>query len=422
MFDSALIDSQIPTASDFERDSFPRIISSLQNSNYRLFWSGNFLSNIGTWMQNVAQGWLVLLLTGSAFWLGVVGFAGAIPFLFITLFGGVMADRVNKRRLLLVTQSIMMILAFLMAALAYFKLITIWEIIGIAFLNGSAMAMNAPSYQALVPQLVERKDLSNAIALNAAQFNLSRILGPSLGGYAMAVVGVAGNFFLNGVSFLAVLAALVRLKFPQQSDEQHPGMLTSMGQGFAYLRSEPQMRVLIYLVATASLFGLPFLTFIPYFARVQLHTGESGFGWLLASSGAGAVLAAITVAARSSMRHRGVMVASSGVVFFAVLIAICYSSNFALSAGLLVVEGFAAIQMISTVNISIQHLASDRMRGRVMSIYATCFLGLPPVGSLLAGEMSRHIPTPHALAGMAGLGGAIFIGFLCGSRQLRSLD
>ncbi len=177
----------------------------MRNPNFRLFWAGNFTSNIGTWMQNVAQGWLVLTLTNSAFWLGVVGFAGSIPFLFVTFFGGVIADRVNKRRLLQVTQTIMMLLAFLLAALTYFHAISVWGVAAIAFGNGVAMAMNAPSYQALVPKLVKREDLTNAIALNSAQFNMSRILGPTLGGYAMAIFGMAGNFFLNGLSFLAVL-------------------------------------------------------------------------------------------------------------------------------------------------------------------------------------------------------------------------
>ena len=178
----------------------PEFVRALQNPNFRLFWSGNFLSNIGTWMQNVAQGWLVLELTNSAFWLGVVGFAGSIPFLAFTLFGGVIADRVDKRRLLLVTQTVMMILAFVLAGLAWFKWINVWGVATIAFLNGVAMAMNAPSYQALVPRLVKREDLTNAIALNSAQFNMSRILGPTLGGYAMMLFGGRGTFCSTGSS------------------------------------------------------------------------------------------------------------------------------------------------------------------------------------------------------------------------------
>ena len=216
--------------------AWPQVVRALRNPNFRLFWSGNFLSNIGTWMQNVAQGWLVLTLTNSAFWLGVVGFAGSIPFLFFTLFGGVIADRVNKRRLLLVTQTVMMLLAFMLAALTWLKIITVWEVVALAFLNGMAMAMNAPSYQALVPRLVQREDLTNAIALNSAQFNMSRILGPTLGGYAMALVGVAGNFFLERreLSGGAVGADAHRVSGAGAAHSSE--LLASLREGFAYLR------------------------------------------------------------------------------------------------------------------------------------------------------------------------------------------
>jgi MFS family permease len=373
-------------------------------------------------MQNVAQGWLVLTLTNSAFWLGVVGFAGSIPFLFFTLFGGVVADRVDKRRLLLVTQTVMMILAFLLAGLAFFKVITVWEIAAIAFMNGMAMSMNAPSYQALFPKLVKRDDLTNAIALNSAQFNMSRILGPTLGGYAMVLFGVAGNFFLNGLSFLAVLWALLHIRYPEERPGPHQSIWASLRGGFAYVRGERQMFILVWMTATVSLLGIPFLTFIPYFAKVQLHAGESGLGWLLAGSGLGAVLGAMTVAVIGMIRHRGVVLTFAGVIFFLAIIAFCYSQSFALSECLAFFEGFSGILMISCFNVSIQHLSSDEMRGRVMSIYATSFLGLPPLGSLMAGELSRHIPTGHALALMAGMAMLLFFGFFAFSRPLRELD
>lgn len=403
-------------------DRLPQVVRALENRNFRLFWSGNFLSNIGTWMQNVAQGWLVLLLTNSAFWLGVVGFAGSIPFLFVSLFGGVVADRVDKRRLLLVTQSAMMMLAFLLAALAFFKVITIWEVVVIAFMNGIAMSMNAPSYQALVPKLVKREDLTNAIALNSAQFNMSRILGPSLGGYAMALVGVAGNFFLNGVSFLAVLWALVRIRYPEEQLARHESMWASLRGGFAYLHGERQMRVLLCMTAVVSFLGIPYLTFIPYFAKVQLNAGESGLGWLLACSGMGAVLGAVTVAARGVIRHRGAVLTFCGVAFFASIIGFSYSYRFAVSECLAFCEGYSGILMISCFNVSIQHLSSDEMRGRIMSIYTTSFLGLPPLGALLAGELSRHIPTGHALSLMAATAAVAYLGIYAGSRSLRELD
>jgi len=403
-------------------ERWPQVVRALRHPNFRLFWSGNFLSNIGTWMQNVAQGWLVLTLTNSAFWLGVVGFAGSIPFLLFTLFGGVVADRVNKRRLLLITQSVMMLLAFTLATLTWLKVITVWEVVVLSFLNGMAMAMNAPSYQALVPRLVPREDLTNAIALNSAQFNMSRILGPTLGGYAMAAVGMAGNFFLNGFSFLAVLFALLRIRYPEQEQRRHPGYLTSLRQGFGYLRGQPQMLVLVWMTAVASLLAIPFLTFIPFFAKVQLHAGESGLGWLLAASGLGAVLGAVTVAYLGTLRHRGRVVVIAGMFFFASIAGFCYSQSFLLSQGLALVEGYSAILMISSFNVAIQHLSSDEMRGRVMSIYATSFLGLPPLGALMAGEMSRHIPTGHALAAMAALAAVIYIGIYLFSQPLRQLD
>ena len=399
----------------------PQMARALRNPNFRLFWSGNFLSNIGTWMQNVAQGWLVLLLTNSAFWLGVVGFAGSIPFLIFTLFGGVIADRVDKRRLLLVTQTVMMLLAFLLAGLAWFKVITVWEVAAIAFMNGVAMSMNAPSYQAMVPRLVKREDLTNAIALNSAQFNMSRILGPTLGGYAMAIFGVAGNFFLNGVSFLAVLWALTHIKYPDEKPARHESMWDSLRGGFAYLHENKQMLILIWMTVAASLFGIPFLTFIPYFAKVQLNAGESGLGWLLAASGFGAVLGAMTVAIAGMIRHRGRVLTVAGVIFFLAIIGFSESRSFALSECLAFFEGYCGIMMISCFNVSIQHLSSDEMRGRVMSIYATSFLGLPPLGALLAGELSRHMPTGHALAMMAGTALLCFLGFFAFSQPLREL-
>jgi MFS family permease len=406
-----------------ELSKWPQVARALRNSNFRLFWSGNFLSNIGTWMQNVAQGWLVLTLTNnSAFWLGVVGFAGSIPFLFFTLFGGVIADRVNKRKLLICTQSTMMILAFLLAALAFWNVVTVWEVAAIAFLNGMAQSMNQPSYQAMVPRLVEREDLTNAIALNSAQFNMSRILGPTLGGYAMALIGVAGNFFLNGVSFLAVLWALMRIHYPEEIEPRRESLLRSLRAGLSYVRRHEQMYVLMLMMAVASLLLIPFLTFIPYFAREQLHTGASGLGWLLAASGTGAVLGALTVAWQGQIRHRGRVIAFGGATVMGVVVAFCYSRIFALSEVLMFFEGFVMILTISAVNVAVQHLSSDEMRGRVMSIYGTCFLGLPPLGALLAGELSRHVPTAHALAAMSGIAMVAFMGFFVFSRPLRELD
>jgi MFS family permease len=408
---------------DVESDRLPQVVRALRNPNFRLFWSGNFLSNIGTWMQNVAQGWLVLTLTGnSAFWLGVVGFAGSIPFLFFTLFGGVIADRVNKRKMLLFTQSIMMVLAFLLAGLAYWNVITVWEVAAIAFANGLVMSMNQPSFQALVPRLVKREDLTNAIALNSAQFNMSRILGPTLGGYAMALVGVAGNFFSNGVSFLAVLWSLTRIHYPEEKPARRESMMKSLRAGLVYVYGHPQMTILSGMIAVSSFLVMPFVTFIPYFARVVLSTDASGMGWLFGASGAGSVLGAITIASLGSIRHRGRVIASCGVGVTTVLIIFCFTHIFALSVFLMLLEGYGMMLTISSVNVGMQTLSSDEMRGRVMSIYGTCFLGLPPLGALLAGELSRHISTSQALALMSGVAMLVFLGFLIFSKPLREMD
>jgi predicted MFS family arabinose efflux permease len=273
-----------------------------------------------------------------------------------------------------------------------------------------------------VPKLVKREDLTNAIALNSAQFNMSRILGPTLGGYAMTLLGMAGNFFLNGVSFLAVLWALTRIDYPEEKLSRHQTMWDSLHGGSAYLRSNRQMYVLIWMTAFASFFGFPFITFIPYFAKVQLNAGERGLGFLLACSGVGSVLGAMTIAISGVIRHRGRVLTGCGVVFFAAIIGFSYSRVFALSEGLAFFEGFCGILMISCFNVSIQHLSSDAMRGRMMSIYATSFLGLPPIGALLAGELSLHIPTGHALAMMAGVSLLSFVGFFAFSQPLRELD
>lgn len=401
---------------------WPPIVRALRNEDYRLFWSGCLVSNIGTWMQNVALGWLVLELSNSSFWLGMVGFAASVPFLLFTLFGGVIADRVSKRHLLIGTQTSQMIFAFVLAGLTYFKIITIGQLALLAFLTGVSNALNAPAYQALVPRLVPPEDLQNAIALNSAQFNTSRILGPTLGGYAMVYFGMAGNFLLNGFSFLAVLWPLHRMRYPEEKRERHASVLRSLHDGIAYVRRSPEMSAIVMLIASASLFLLPFITFIPYFAKDVLNVGERGLGFLMACSGIGALVAAGLVAAVPRIRHRGRVIVFFGLFVMTAMIIFCYSRIFALSVSMAFCEGFGMIISLSTVNVTMQQLSSDEMRGRVMSIYATSFLGLPPVGCLIIGVLSRHMPAEHALAAMIAVAMACYVGFYARSKALRELD
>jgi MFS family permease len=400
----------------------PRLARALRHRDFRLFWTGNFLSNIGTWMQNIAQGWLVLKLTNSAFWLGMVGFAASIPILLFALIGGVIADHVNKRKLLMVTQSAMMTFAFAMAVLTWLHLIKVEGIVLLALGTGIAMSINTPTYQALVPQLVPRKDLTNAIALNSAQFNMSRVLGPTLGGFAMALVGEGGNFFLNGLSFLAVLVALTRIRYQEPALPREGRLWEKLKQGFDYVFEHSAMSSLVLLVAIGSLLAIPYLTFVPYFARDVLGTGEPGLGILMACSGAGAFLGAITIAWLTHVRRRGLFVVRASAGFYASIIAFTFSRNFYLSGLLLMVAGYCMIISVATINSLLQHLAADHMRGRVMSIYSTAFLGLPPIGCLIAGSLTRVISAPHAIAGLSAL--ALFgsLGVYLGRRGLRELD
>ncbi len=415
----------------------PRLARALRHRDFRLFWTGNFLSNVGTWMQNIG--------------LGVVGFAASFPILLFALIGGVIADHVNKRKLLMVTQSAMMAFAFIMAALAYFKvngrpMINVTEIVLLALGTGIAMSLNTPTYQALVPQLVPREDLTNAIALNSAQFNMSRVLGPTLGGFAMALFGVAGNFFLNGLSFLAVLVALTRIRYaepvlpqadrfvPPQADHSNApreghlsppragGLWEKLKQVFAYVFRHSAMSSLVLLVAIGSLLAIPYLTFVPYFARDVLGSDEPGLGVLMACSGAGAFLGAITIASLAHLRRRGLFVVRASAGFYAAIIAFTFSRNFYLSGLLLSIAGYCMIISVATINSLLQHLAEDHMRGRVMSIYSTAFLGLPPIGCLIAGSMAHLIGAPLAIAGMSALALLGSLGVFLGREGLRELD
>ncbi|HYX53429.1 MAG TPA: MFS transporter [Candidatus Limnocylindrales bacterium] len=399
-----------------------RIARALRHRDFRLFWAGNFLSNVGTWMQNVAQGWLVLQLTNSAFWLGVVGFASAIPILFFALIGGVIADHTNNRKLLMGTQSAMMIFAFAMSGLTFFHHITVGWVAVLALGTGVAMSLNTPSYQALVPQLIPREDLTNAIALNSAQFNMSRVIGPTLGGFAMALVGPSGNFFLNGLSFLAVLFALTQMQYPARTAPPEGHFFEKLKQGFAYVFHNPHTGPLVILTAIASLLAVPYLTFVPYFARDVLHGDARGLGILMACNGAGAFCGAATIAYAGKIRRRGHFIIRAGAGFFASIIAFTFSRNFLLSGLLLMVVGYFMIIMVATINALLQHLADDTMRGRVMSIYSTAFLGLPPLGSLAAGLLARVISPAHAIAGMCALALVSSVAAFQWKVALRELD
>jgi len=370
----------------------------LRHPQYRFFWTGNFVSNVGSWMQNVAQGWLVLQLTNSPFLLGLVGFAQQIPALIFSLPAGVLADRSSRRQMLLATQSVMMLLALILSALTWSERITVESIIVLGFLAGTTMALNAPTYQAAVRDLVEEQDTLNAIALNSIQFNLSRVLGPSLAGFAIAAFGVALCFFLNALSYVALLFVLWHTRFPPRHNQPAIRLGADLVEGFRYVWTHRTILVLVLLVAMVSTFGLPYLVMMPVFARDVLQVGAAGLGYLVAAAGVGALAGGIFLARQKSPARRGPLVLNAALAFFAAILAFCFSRSVPLSALLMAAVGFSMVSSVATVNSLIQTIVPDAIRGRVLSMHTMAFLGFTPLGSLLVGALAERWDAPTALA------------------------
>jgi len=370
----------------------------LRYADFRFFWTGNFVSNVGSWMQNVAQGWLVLQLTNSPFWLGLVGFAQQVPALIFSLPGGVIADRAGRRKVLLATQSAMTVLALALGFLVQLRWVTIEQIAVIAFLAGTTMALNAPTYQAAIRDLVEREDTLNAIALNSIQFNMSRVVGPSLAGFAIAGVGVVACFYLNALSYLPLLYVIWRVRFPAVHERETNSMREEMVEAFRYVWTHRTILLLVTVVAMVSMFGLPYLVMMPSFARDVLNVGAMGLGYLVTASGAGALLGGIHLAMQHSHRKRGPLVLRAAVLFFVAILLFCLSRNPWISALLLAIVGGAMVNSVATVNSLIQTNVPDRIRGRVLSMHTMAFLGFTPLGSLLVGSLAEYWGVSVALA------------------------
>jgi MFS family permease len=376
---------------------------SLRSRDFALFWGGNFLSNIGTWMQNLALGWLILLMTNSPFLLGLNGFLSQAPSLFLSLPGGAIADRLNRRKLMLYTQTSMMLLALVLAILTSFKTIRIGEILAISLLTGLASALNNPAYQALFPDLVEREDLLNAVALNSAQFNMSRAVGPTLAGLALGTLGPAGCFYLNSVSFLALIIALLMIAVPEPLSEKGGGVWRAMMDGLQFIRQNPVLIILLSIPAFLSLLGLPFVVLMPAVARDMVHTDAIGLGYLMAGAGIGAVIAALILARLEDPAHKGNYILSSAVAFSLGLILLATVHSFAWAFLLLVLLGATMVGALALTNSTLQISSPPLLRGRVMSMYNLAVLGLAPFGSLQMGTVAETQGMRFALA----LGGAI---------------
>jgi len=390
-----------------ELGPFASIFRSFRHRDYAFFWSGNFLSNIGTWMQNLALGWLVLELTNSPFLLGLNGFLGTAPSLVLSLPGGAIADRLNRRNLMIATQTMMMLLALALAILTSFRIVTIHEILAISFLTGFASALNNPAYQAIVPDLVAMEDLTNAVALNSAQFNMSRAIGPTLAGLALGSLGAAGCFYLNSVSFLALIIALLAIKVPAHLPEEGPSVWKTMIEGLRYVERNRMVILLLSVPAILSLFGLPFVVLMPVFARDLLHEGPTGLGYLMAGAGIGAVISALTLAAQAHIRRRREFILGCAAAFSLGLILLARATSFWGSFALLVLLGGTMVGTLALTNSTLQFISPPQYRGRIMSMYTLAVIGLSPLGSLQAGAVAEIMGVRPALA----LGGAICLAY-----------
>jgi MFS family permease len=387
----------------------------LRHRNFLLFWSGAFLSNTGTWMQAVAQGWLVLQLSNSAFWLGVDGFMATAPGLLFTLAGGVFADLVDRRKLLIYSQVVAGLAAITLGFLQLTHVVTVPMILGLSFVTGCCMAIAGPSYLALVFDLVGRDDLANAIALNSTQFQLARAIGP---------FGLAGCFFANGVSFAAVVIGLAMVRYDEhgpaktardRSLKDRRAFVQDLAEGFRYVGQRPRVSMLLMISAATSLFGAPYLAMTPIFARDIFHLGETGLAVLIGTAGAGALFGALFLAYLGDFRRKGWFVLGGDLGFAICLTCFALSETLTLSLVFLFGLGFSIVCSIAMTNTLLQKLVTNEMRGRVMSMFMLSFIGAMPIGNLIAGAAAHRFGAPHTLAA----GGAIIAVFV-GSVMLRS--
>lgn len=375
-----------------------RVFKAFQYRNFRLLWFGACTSSIGTWMQKVAQSWLVLDISKSPFLLGLDAFLGEVPILLFSLIGGVVADRFDRRRLLLGSQFVQMICAFLLAFLIGFKLVKVWHILCLSFATGFAQAFGGPAYQALVPTLVEKEDVPNAIALNSIQFNLARVIGPVLGGLALTGLGAVWCFSLNGVSFIAVIISLLLLQADFQPQKTLESMYVSMKQGLGFIRNQGAMVSLIALAFFMTLLAIPTITFLPVFARDVFHSGPGTFTLLLSCSGAGSVAGALIVAGLGNVRNKGRVALLMLTCLGAAIAGFALSKSVVMSCALLFLSGASLIAVFAMISSLVQLITANEMRGRVMSVYNVAFRGGMPIGSLATGFLVPIFSAPKVLA------------------------
>src|SRR4030043_135685 len=372
--------------------------SALHYRDFRLFWFGQLVSLSGTWMQSVAQGWLVYSLTKSPFYLGLVAAAGSLPILLFTPAGGIVADRFRKRNLLLMTQALSIIPALVLGILTDFNLIAVWHVALMATLLGSVNAFDIPARQAFFVEMVGKSNLTNAIALNSAAFNGARMIGPVIAGMTIAYIGLPSCFYLNALSFFAVIIALSKINIRGEIKESSNGFIRDFTEGIQFMKSNPEIYRIILLIAVFSLIGIPYITFLPVFAVEVFRTGPKGLGFLVSAAGTGALTAALSLAFKGDIKDKNRFMSISALCFSFSLFAFSLSKIFYLSIVILIFIGWGIVSFLATANSFIQLSVPDNLRGRAMSVYALVFLGTAPLGNSLLGVLADSFGTSRAVS------------------------
>ncbi|MDA8083530.1 MAG: MFS transporter [Nitrospiraceae bacterium] len=377
--------------------SAPQRFSALTHRDFRLFLIGQTISLSGTWMQSVAQGWLVYSLTRSPLYLGIVAAAGALPIMLFTLAGGLIADRYPKKKLLLLTQAASIFPALALGILTRMGTVTVWQIAFVAFVLGTINAIDIPVRQSFLIEMVGRGDIVNAVALNSAVFNGSRVIGPVIAGFSITQFGMPACFFINAFSFIAVLVALWMMETEGRTTIQSEGPVSDFMKGIGFIRSRTEILQVIVMIAVFSLVGIPYINLIPVFAGEVFHAGPRGLGYLVGASGLGALTAALGIAAAGNIRKKTRFMSLAALSFSAALILFSVSGIFWVSLIVIAIGGWGMVSYLATANSYIQLSVPDELRGRVMSVYSFVFLGFVPIGNSLMGLAANFAGTREAV-------------------------
>ena len=398
-----------------------RTFKAFQYRDFRLMWMGACTSSIGTWMQNLAQSWLVLELSKRPLLLGVDAFLQGIPIFLFSLVGGVIADRMDRRKVLLGSQYVQMGCAFLLTLLIALNVVQVWHILCVSFVTGLAQAFGGPAYQALIPTLVKKEDMPNAIALQTIQFNVARVIGPMLGGFALKYLGYKWCFGLNGLSFLAPIISLTIVQPSFSPAKTTESILEAMKQGFLYVRQQGAMEALMTLAFCMTALGIPVLTFLPVVAKSVFHGGPEVFTLFLSASGAGSIVGALTVAALSNLKHKGRAALLMLILLGGSITGFALSHAVWLSCAMLFISGGSLLAVFALVNSLVQLITTNEMRGRVMSVYNFAFRGGMPMGNLMAGRLVDQFSVGPVLAVNGVLLAMVGVYFLTVHRRVATL-